>query len=115
MASDRRGMFTDAMGEISGLGGGYEECCRSMLAAGMAWLDAHPAADPQFHGYKHVYGILNEDNDDAKALTEAVIDAARGRGGATGAMHQAVISHLMFILKNGWDQYVAEMSKKEVS
>ena len=31
----------------------------------------------------------------------------------TGAMMQASMSHVMFILKNGWDKYVDEMTKKK--
>jgi hypothetical protein len=58
--------FTDDMREISGFGGGYEQQCRAMVLAGLDWLDAHPDADPKFHGYSGVYGIATEDNDDAK-------------------------------------------------
>lgn len=70
------------MGEISGFGGGYEECCRAMLKAALEWLDAHPTADPKFHGFKGVYGIAMEDNDDAKALSKAAVAAAESLGGA---------------------------------
>jgi len=103
--------FTPEMGEISGFGGGYEECCRNMVKAGMEWLDAHPEADPRFHGFKGIYGVIDEDNDDARGLTEAVIAGANGD--ATGAMHQATISHCLFIRKNRWEKYVEEMSKPE--
>ena len=103
--------FTDDMGEISGFGGGYEQTCRNMLAAGLEWWDANPKADPRFQGYEGVYGILGEDNDDAKALTKAVIDASGGD--ATGAMHQATISHVFFVRKNGWEKYCEEMRSRE--
>lgn len=101
--------FTDAMGEISGLGGQYEQCCRDMLKAGLLWLDEHPDADPQFRGYKSISGLISEDNADAKALTKAVIDASKGE--ATGAMHEAVVSTCLFVRKNGWDEYVRRMSE----
>ncbi len=104
--------FTPTMGEISGFGGGYEACCRAMLKAGLLWWDAHPDADPKFHGYEGIYGIISEDNDDAKALSKAVIDGANDTG-ATVAMHQAVISSIFFIRKRGWEAYVAEMSKPD--
>lgn len=104
--------FTPEMGEISGFGGGYETACRAMLKAGLEWLDAHPEADPQFHGYKNVYGIIAEDNDDAKALSEAVV--APTGGDCTGAMHQAVVSSCLWIRKNGWDAYVKAMSEQPV-
>lgn len=103
--------FTEEMGEISGMGGGYEQCCRDMLKAGLEWLDAHPDADPKFHGFKGVYGIIDEDNEDAEALTKAIIDASGG--GATGAMHQAVVSHCLVIRKEGWDHYVEKMSERK--
>jgi hypothetical protein len=105
--------WQEGMGEISGFGGGYEETCRKMLFAGLKWLDDHPDADPKFHGYKGVYGILGDDNEDAKALSEAVI-AGSGYD-CTGAMHQAVVGHCLFIRENGWDKYVKSMSGPEKS
>lgn len=99
------------MGEISGFGGGYEECCRAMLAAGLEWLDDHPDAQPRFHGYKGVYGVLSDDNDDAKALSEAVVAGADGD--CTGAMHQAVVSHCLYVKANGWEAYVRSMTKAQ--
>lgn len=101
--------FTPEMGEISGFGGGYEDTCRKMLSAGLEWLDEHPESKPEFHGFKGVYGLILEDNEDAKALTKAVVDASDGD--YTGAMHQAVISSIFWIRKNGWSAYVAKMSE----
>ena len=101
--------FTPDMGEISGFGGGYEQACRDMLKAGMEWCDEHPEADPKFHGFKNVYGIVMEDNDDAKALSKAIVAGAGND--CTGAMHQAVLSSVFFIRKNGWGKYVENMSK----
>jgi hypothetical protein len=98
--------FTDDMREISGFGGGYEQQCRAMVLAGLDWLDAHPDADPKFHGYSGVYGIATEDNDDAKALTEAVVAATPD---CTGAMHQAAVSHVLAARRMGWPAYVAKM------
>lgn len=100
--------FTPEMGEISGFGGGYEQACRAMLAAGMEWFDDHPVADPKFHGYSGVYGVIAEDNEDAKALTAAILVPTNGD--CTGAMHQAVVSACLFIRKNGWPEYVRQMS-----
>ena len=102
--------FTKDMGEISGFGGGYEMTCRAMLDAGLQWFDANPNADPKFHGYKNVYGIIQEDNKDAEELTKAVVDASFDD--CTGAMVQAVISSCLFIRKNGWDHYTEAMSRK---
>ena len=100
--------FTEKMGEISGFGGGYESTCRQMLKNGLGFWDANPKLDPKYKGFKNVYGICIDDNEDAKKLDDAVMD---GIEDATGAMHQAVVSTIFFIHKNGWDKYVEEMSK----
>jgi hypothetical protein len=109
--TDAKYVFTPEMGEISGFGGGYEEMCRTMLRAGMEWLDAHPEADPHFKGYQNVFGVTLDENADAKALSDAVV--APTNGDCTGAMHQAVITACLFIRKNGWDEYVRQMSAPE--
>lgn len=102
--------FDSEMGELSGFGGGYEEMCRLMALTGMWWLDEHPDADPKFHGYKNITGIILEDNDDAKALSEAILAACRD---CSGAMHQAAVSHALAYKRLGWDGYRAEMLKRE--
>lgn len=113
--------FTPEMGEISGFGGSYEAGCRAMLKAGCKWLDEHPKADPRFHSYTNLYGIITEDNEDAKALTKAVMDAEvimddgkkeRAGAEATGAMHQAVISAILYIKRAGWPAYAKAMMKE---
>lgn len=115
--------FTKEMSEISGFGGSYEAGCRAMLKAGLEWLDAHPEAELKFMGFKNVYGFLKDESEDAKELSEALMDAsfydpeenklaAVREYGVTGAMHQAVIESILWILKNGWDAYVRGMSKK---
>jgi len=105
--------FNDDMQEISGFGGNYEACCRRMLAAALEWLDANPQADPQFSGYKNIYGVINEDNEDAKALSRAALDGA-GEYGPSGAQHQAVITTALWIKANGWwPAYVKQMTHPE--
>lgn len=105
--------WQEGMGEVSGFGGGYEAACRAMVKAGCDWLDAHPEAEPKFHGYTNIYGVISEDNDDAKSLSAAVV--AGSGGDCTGAMHQATVSACLYIRKNGWEKYVEEMSKPEKS
>ncbi len=102
--------FKPGMAEISGFGGDYEQACRNMLAAGLEWLDAHPNADLRFRHVPQVFGIVLPTTSDTKALSEAVSKAIPG---CSGAMHHAVINHLMFIKGNGWDKYCEEMSKPE--
>ena len=114
--------YTDQMREISGFGGSYEEGCRAMVIAGITWWDNHPDADPHYRGISNVFGICLDNNADAKRLDEAIANAkvtVDGKKftvdeyGYTGAMHQAAVSHIFYIKKNGWDKYVEEMSKKE--
>lgn len=105
--------FTPDMSEISGFGGGYEEACRKMVLAGCTWFDENPEAAPEFSSFENVYGILMSENEHAKALSQAMVDAVKEDGGATGAMHQATMGHVIFIHKNGWEKYQAEMRKPE--
>lgn len=105
--------WSDDMGEISGMGGGYEAACRSMVLAGIKWIDEHPDADPHFRGYKNIYGIINEENDDAKALTAAILVPVDGD--CTGAMHQASIGHVLAYKRLGWDAYCKELREREKS
>ena len=103
--------FVEGMQEISGFGGSYEEACRKMVLAGLNWWDEHPEAEPKFKSNSNIYGILLEDNEDAKALSDAVVAAVDGD--CTGAMHQATISHILWIHGHSWEEYVQEMSKPE--
>ena len=102
--------WTPDMGEISGFGGEYEEACRQMLRQGLQWCDAHPDAKPRYKGFENVYGLCIDDNEDAKQLDKAL--TADIPGGPTGAMHQAVVSHIFFIRANGWEAYCAKMRER---
>ena len=114
--------WSEDMGEISGFGGGYERGCRAMVMAGMAWLDEHPDADPHFSGFKNVYGLITEANTDAKALTEAIMNARvrlddgrdiRAGDDATGAMHHAAISHCFAYKRLGWEEYRRQLQERD--
>ena len=105
---------TEDMGEISGFGGGYEQCCQDMLEAGCKLLlDDEPDLNPRFKGFKDVFGVVTEDNDDAKRLTDAVIGASGND--ATGAMHHAVINRLLWIKAHSWDEYCRELRNREIT
>lgn len=54
-------------------------------------------------------GLLMEDNDDAKALSAAVMEPIPD---CSGAMHQACTSAALFIAKNGWETYVDKMRER---
>ena len=104
--------YTEDMREISGFGGGYETTCRAMVLAGLDWFDAHSEATPKFHGYKGIYGIIGEDNEDAKSLSNAIVTAAKD---CTGAMHQAAVSHVLAARDMGWEKYVEKMREMKRS
>jgi hypothetical protein len=135
--------WTDDMREISGfakggdpIGNGYEEGCRRMVSAGAkfwAMRDAEGATDsdgapvkfdPHFHDYQGVTGIIVEDDDDARALVRAMLDApftdrrdatitTVGQYGATGAMVQFCVSHVQEAHRLGWAGYQAEMRRRK--
>lgn len=101
-------VFEEGMAEISGMGGGYEQACRDMLKAGLDYWDKHPKLNPKFREYEGIYGIISEDNKDAEVLSKVVVDVV---GDCTGAMHQAVITSIFIIRKNGWKKYAEGMKE----
>lgn len=94
------------MGEISGFGGGYEQCCQDMLEAGVTWVVNHPQADLRVMTLANVYGVHRSDTEETQELEEVVAAAAKGE--ATGAMVQAVMMSLMIIHQEGWSRYCAK-------
>jgi len=124
--------WTEDMGEISGFGGSYEEGCRAMVRAGVEFWEAMDETnsalggavdkfDPHYRGYEGVYGILSDDNDDAKALDAAIMAAPLtvdgrettvGEYGATGAMHQAAVSHVFAFRRLGAEEYVRQLRER---
>lgn len=91
---------------ISGFGGGYELACQKMLRNGIDWLELNPdKAEPVFKSYENVFGIAIAENTAAKELDAAMM---KGIDDATGAMHHAVSSHLVFIAKNGMKSWLEE-------
>ena len=115
--------WRSGMGEISGFGGGYEAACRSMLVRALDfWDEQGDSFDPKYHSYENITGVMVDDNADAKKLDGAIMDAevVYGNGerercgdGASGAMHQATVSHAFFVRANGWEKYVERMSKRD--
>lgn len=94
---------------ISGFGGGYEDTCQRMLWKGVAYLaEVRPLLSiwDKVASYEGVYGILRTEGDGIKALEAAVM---AGEDDVTGAMHQAVMSHLHQIHKNGVDWWLAHL------
>jgi len=95
---------------ISGMGGGYEEACQTMLQAGYEWLQKNKKATLKAETIQNVFGILTPKSKDAEALSKAATDCVED---CTGAMHQAVMSHLFFINKNGVEAWIEEGKKRK--
>lgn len=114
MQTEQPFRHTPDMGEISGFGSSYEDCCQDMLEAGVRWLNEHGEAKGNLTGktIKNVTGIFMAESNEAKALEAAIMSPASVETyGATGAMHQAVMQRLFYISANGWDDYCAEVRK----
>ena len=103
--------FTKDMSEISGFGGSYEQACRNMLKAGLAWCDAHPNSSPKMTKCRGVFGIVCAENKDAAKLEKCVI-AAAGKA-PTGAMVHAVVENIAYVKRNGWDEFVTKMVERK--
>jgi len=90
--------------DISGFGGSYEMGCQKMLLNGMRFLGDNPRFDWEgYKSYKGVYGLCIAENEDAKRLDEAICVGVE----PSGAMHHAVVSHLIYIHKYGYDNWIA--------
>lgn len=110
--------WSEEMGEISGFGGGYEAVCRAMVLAGIRWVDEHPNDDPLVKSFKGVFGVAVSENDPAKMLEAAMMNApvvlggkvirARAGDDCTGAMHHAAMGHVLAYRRLGWDEYVRQ-------
>lgn len=98
--------------DISGFGGSYEAGCQKMLLNGLNWLNEHPNFD--FKVYKtnpQVFGLCIGEDETAEALDKAVCEGVD----PSGAMHHAVISHLAYIHKHGYEGWLTEAEKQGAS
>ena len=99
----------EGLPEISGFGGGYEEACRKMVVAGVKWLRDHPGAQLKAVQVSRIYPDIWADSPDMEAMQDAMADAVGGD--ATGAMVCATTKHALYIHRNGWEKYVADLKK----
>jgi len=88
--------------DISGFGGSYESGCQKMLTNGLVFVAKEGKTNAEYTTYENIYGICSADNEDAKVLDAAILKGVD----ATGAMHQAVVNHLLYILKNGYEKWL---------
>ena len=100
--------------DISGMSGSYEWGCQVMLRAGVKFLKEHPDFHFDYEQNPQIVGVCSTDTPWGKQLDKAVCDAADscGTGGATGAMHQAVINHLAYIHTHGYDEWLKRLPKE---
>lgn len=91
--------------DISGMGGGYEHVCQRMLANGRKYLAEHPDFSKElgYRQYEGVTGICLATTIGAKNFNQIIMF---GIEDATGAMHQAVVGHLLYIAKNGEEKWL---------
>lgn len=90
--------------DLSGMGGGYENECQKMLAAGEQWIKDNGEAKSKLSAksYDGIYGILEPNSPETEDLSKSIVAVADD---CTGAMHQCVMGHLMFIAKEGKDKW----------
>ncbi len=98
--------------DISGFSGSYEAGCQKMLLNGLKFLNEHPNFDwTAYKEYRGVFGLAIAESSEAKELDDAVCQDVK----PSGAMHSAVISHLAYINKHGYDAWLAEAEKQGMS
>ena len=98
--------------DISGFGGSYEAGCQKMLLNGLKFLNEHPNFDwSAYKEYRGVFGLTIAESCEAKDLDDAISQDVE----PSGAMHSAVISHLAYINKHGYDGWLAEAEKQKAT
>lgn len=106
---------TPQMGQISGLGGKYEDECQYMLDAGVKWLLSNKGSVmfPPLDGIGRIFYITNESSSSISSLEclfNEVLDErsfdVSGINPPTLVQMLAVTNRLMYIHRYGWDQYV---------
>jgi len=91
--------------EIGGFGGGYEQTCQTMLTRGLKWATEHDVGGLKYQGYEGVFGLLMAKSKAARALDRAML---ADHLDATGAIHQAVVDHLILILQGGYGKWLED-------
>lgn len=98
--------YTEKCREISGFGGDYETACRSMVIAGVKWLDENKEANPTFEQFPNVMGLTINENEDMQKMQNVMCGVCNS---CSGAMMQAATNHVLYVHKNGWEKYIEEM------
>jgi hypothetical protein len=98
--------------DISGFGKytGYEKACQNMLQAGWKWMSKNKKEELKGHTYTNIYGIFEPDNKATEELSQVI---AKAEPDCSGAMHQAVFGHLMYINKYGLEKWKKKVKEKK--
>lgn len=96
--------------DISGMGGGYERTCQLMLKDGIKFIKNKPLSIWEgTHKFKNIYGILVTKSPELKKLEKLW----EKKYDYTGAMHQAVMEHLAYIHKYGYEKWLESFPKRQ--
>lgn len=96
--------------DISGYGGGYEEACQTMLQAGYDWMLNHAKGQELKNATNpRIFGVFIPGSNTTKELGDIV---AKSVPDCSGAMHHAVMSHLIYISTHGLETWKAEVKKR---
>ena len=101
------------MGEISGLGGDYEQTCQDMLEAGVSWLVSNPdlAAQLVTEDSEGQRLLAAEDHPARQSLGEAI--TAAGHLNTSNSQYGAVLRRVAWISFNSWDAYVEKLRQRK--
>lgn len=99
--------FNNKMGKISGTGEPHESICRAMLQAGLEYRDQHPSAIQKIDNYDNLKDFYEATDSEIVGLREELIEGTSGE--KTAPMVIAVLDHLKYVDKHGWDEYVEMM------
>ena len=95
----------------------YEETCRFMISMGLNFLDKqkedYPTEpEPKFGHIENVYGLTTSMNKNSEELRKhiswKVEDYFGEQFGPTGAMMQAVLSTIQWVMHHSWDEYMKD-------
>lgn len=95
----------------------YEECCRFMISMGLNFLDKqkqdYPTEpEPKFGTIPNVYGLTTSMNPNSKELKKHIVWKVEDYFGKsfspTGAMMQAVLETIQWVMHHSWDEYMKD-------
>lgn len=98
--------FNSKMGSISGSGEPHESTCRQMLQKALEYRDNHPTVAHKVANYDNLKDFYEATDGDVVGLREAITGV---QGDTTAAMIVAVLDHLQWVDKHGWNEYVEMM------